>query len=105
MKFQRFLYNAQIGELSVAKYLGDDDSISLIAENEGEAASGYDQLDFDNQDAYIDWIDGLIGGRDDVSADAEIVSDVLSVMKSKSSQEVYDARYKEKSTQVGLVQY
>jgi len=98
MKFQRFLFNMQIGQLSVAKYEREDSSITLMVESEGEAVDGYAQLDFDNQDAYIDWIDGLIGSRDEISADAEIVQDVIKVMKDRASQAVYDDRYSEKST-------
>lgn len=97
MKFQRYLYNIQIGQLSVAKYEQDDASITLVAENEGKAESGYAQLDFDDQGSYIDWIDGLVGDRDEVSADAEIVQDVLAVMKSRASQATWDKNYRQKA--------
>lgn len=97
MKFQRYLFDIQVGELSVAKYENSDSSICLVAESEGEAASGYAQLEFDSQDSYIDWIDNLIDGRDEHSCDAAIVSDVLSTMKSKSLQAGYDANYRQKA--------
>ena len=93
MKFQRFLYNVQIGQLSVAKYEKKDGVIMLVAENEGEAVKGYAELSFNSQDDYIKWIDVIIGDRDDVSADAAIVRDVLVVMKAKADQAQADKRY------------
>ena len=92
MKFQRFLYNVQIGQLSVAKYEKKDGVIILVAENEGEAVKGYAKLSFNSQDDYIEWIDVIIGDRDDVSADAEIVRDVLVIMKAKADQAQADKR-------------
>ena len=93
MKFQRFLYNVQIGQLSVAKYEKKDGVIMLVAENEGEAVKGYAKLSFNSQDDYIEWIDSIIGDRDDVSADAAIVRDVLVIMKAKADQAQADKRY------------
>ncbi len=97
MKFQRYLYNVSFDGLSVAKYVNDNNSITLIAEDEGEAVSGYTKQYFDSNDDYINWIDNIIGDRDEVSADAQIVKDLLDEMKTKLSQYDYDASYRQKA--------
>lgn len=80
MKFQRYLYSVSLNGLSIAKY-ADGDKVVLIAEKDGDAVSSYDELRFDDSDKYIEWIDKLIGGRDEFSANAQIVNDVLEYMQ------------------------
>lgn len=90
MKFQSYLYNIQLGKLSVAKYQ-DGDEVVLIAETNGTKNRHYENMRFDNQEQYIDWIEGIIGGRDEYSANASILQSVLDVMRVNEGVGIYDA--------------
>ena len=90
MKFQSYLYNIQLGKLSVAKYQHGDEVV-LIAETNGTKNRYYENMRFDNQEQYINWIDNIIGGRDEYSENASILQSVLDVMRVNEDAGVYDA--------------
>lgn len=80
MKFQRYLYNIELYNASVAKYQ-DGKQVVLIAETDMESNPAYEQKVFDNRAAYLKWIDNIIGNRNDQENEAAIFQDILDNMR------------------------
>lgn len=80
MKFQRYLYNIELYDTSLAKYQ-DGDKIILIAETEGDPSPNYEQKVFDSRETYLKWVDGIIGNRNDNENEAAILQDILNSMR------------------------
>lgn len=96
MKFQKYMFNLEIKDKSVAKYLNNDDSIVLVLEKDGEQVKGSERFEFKNQDEFENWLDEFISDGVAIDNPAAALSLLIDKFDAVNKDVEYVERYKNK---------
>ena len=96
MKFQKYMFNFEIKDKSVAKYLNNDDSIVLVLEKDGEQVKGSERFEFKDQDEFENWLDEFISDEVAIDNPAAALSLLIDKFDAVNKDVEYVERYKTK---------